>query len=79
MEYTEKDMLEWPKRRQYQDEIREPMSSGNAAADLPASSGMRNEGTLAEWQESSASPAKSPLEMVEGAQSDWNAKVSTEL
>ena len=78
-EYTEKDMLEWPKWRQYQDEIRERKSSGNAAADLPASSGVRNEGTLAEWQEASASPTKSPLEMVEDAQADWNAKVSTDL
>lgn len=78
-EYTEKDMLEWPKWRQYQDEIRERKSSGNVAAGLPASSGVRNEGTLAEWQEASASPTKSPLEMVEDAQADWNAKVSTDL
>ncbi|MBC6796943.1 restriction endonuclease [Corynebacterium sp. LK31] len=78
-EYTEKDMLEWPKWRQYQDEIRERKSSGNAAADLPASSGERGGGTLAEWEEASASPTKSPLEMVEDAQADWNAKVSTDL
>lgn len=78
-EYTEQDMLEWPKWQQYQSEIRERKSFGNAAADLPASSGVRNERTLAEWQEASASPTKSPLEMVEDAQADWNAKVSTDL
>lgn len=78
-EYTEKDMLEWPRWRQYQSEIRERKSSGNAAADLAVSSGVRNEGALAEWEEPSASPTKSPLEMVEDAQTDWNAKVSTDL
>lgn len=78
-EYSEKDMLEWSKWRQYQDEIRERKSSGHAASDLPASSGERSGGTLAAWGEASSSPAKSPLEMVEDAQADWNAKVSTDL
>ena len=78
-EYTEKDMLEWPKWRQYQNEIRERKSSGSAAVDLPTSSDVRNEGTLVEWEGASASPTKSPLEMVEDARADWNAKVSTDL
>lgn len=78
-EYTEKDMLEWPKWRQYQDEIRERKNSVNPTAGLPASSDEHNRGTLGGSVETSTIPAKSPLEMVEDAQSDWNAKVSTEL
>lgn len=34
---------------------------------------------IIEYEEVTTNSAKSPLEMVEDAQADWNAKVSTDL